>query len=292
MTSRPKIPISWVDSFRSILTMEESRGFDNKAVMGGLDRFIQTWAEEMAAQLGDGQAASGLLGTHYSGMTGEERGIWATEWRSFLDAGSIDTGDNGAEIDVPEPPKAKKTRSSPSSERTKKPDTRQPAPPGGLPVDSPVDRLRGVDTKSVTRFQRLEVATIRDLLYLFPRRHIDYSIIARISEVSPDEPCTVVGIIWESRTIKQGYQGKRVDTEAVLSDETGNIKVVWFGQRHLARTLKPNTRISISGKAGVFKGQLVFESPDYELLDHGQTPIHTGRLVPVYPLTEGLTARN
>ena len=42
MTSRPKRPISWVDSFRSILTMEESRGFDNKAVMGGLDRFIQT----------------------------------------------------------------------------------------------------------------------------------------------------------------------------------------------------------------------------------------------------------
>ena len=292
MTSRPKRPISWVDSFRSILTMEESRGFDNKAVMGGLDRFIQTWAEEMAAQLGDGQAASGLLDTHYSGMTGEERGIWATKWRSFLDAGSIDTVANGAEIDVPEPPKTKKTRSSPSSERTKTPATRQLAPPGGLPVDSPVDRLRGVDTKSVARFQRLDVATIRDLLYLFPRRHIDYSTIARISEVSPDEPCTVVGTIWESRTIKQGYQGKRVDTEAVLSDETGNIKVVWFGQRHLARTLKPNTRISISGKAGVFKGQLVFESPDYELLDHGQTPIHTGRLVPVYPLTEGLTARN
>ena len=64
--------------------MEESRGFDNKAVMGGLDRFIQTWAEEMAAQLGDRQEASGLLDIPYSGMTREERSIWAGKWKSFL----------------------------------------------------------------------------------------------------------------------------------------------------------------------------------------------------------------
>ena len=75
MTSRPKNPISWVDSFWNILTIEESRGFDNKAVLGGLDRFIQTWAEEMAAQIGDGQEPSGLLDIPYSGMTREEISI-------------------------------------------------------------------------------------------------------------------------------------------------------------------------------------------------------------------------
>ena len=267
--------------------MEESKGFDNKAVMGGLDRFIQTWAEDMVAHLGDGLNASGLLETPYSGLTGEERGKWVDKWRQLL---GLDT--SGGVSEEPQPSKPKKARSSTTSAPAKKPASRQASPPGGLTVDSPVDRLRGIDTKSAARFERLDVTTVRDLLYLFPRRHIDYSTIARISEVSPDEPCTVVGTVWESRAIKQGYQGKRVDTEAVLSDETGNIKVVWFGQRYLARTMKPNSRIAISGKASVFKGQLVFESPDYEFLEQGQTPIHTGRLVPVYPLTEGLTGRN
>jgi ATP-dependent DNA helicase RecG len=287
MTSRPKGALSWVDAFRNILTMEESKGFDNKAVMGGLDRFIQIWTEDMVAHLGDGLKASGLLETPYSGLTGEERGKWVGKWRDLL---GLDSPEGNS--DAAESPKPKRARSSATSAPAKKPASGQALPPGGLTVDSPVDRLRGIDTKSAARFERLDVTTVRDLLYLFPRRHIDYSTIARISEVSPDEPCTVIGTVWESRAVKQGYKGKRVDTEAVLSDETGNIKVVWFGQRYLARTMKPNSRIAISGKASVFKGQLVFESPDYEFLDQGQTPIHTGRLVPVYPLTEGLTGRN
>ena len=276
-----------MDSFLNILALEESRGFDNTAVMGGLDRYLQTWTEEMTARLSGLRTASDLLDNPYLGMTAEERGKWAGRWRDLLDGDS-----SGSDVGGSHPPEAKNPQPSTPSEPAKKPAPRQASTPGGLTVDSPVDRLRGVDTKLAARFKRLEVTTVRDLLYLFPRRHIDYSTITKISEVSPDEPCTVVGTVWESRAIKQGYQGRRVDTEAVLSDESGNIKVVWFGQRHLARTLKPNTRIAISGKAGVFKGQLVFESPDYELLDHGQTPIHTGRLVPVYPLTEGLTARN
>ena len=255
--------------------------------MGGLDRFVQIWTEDMLALLGDGLKSSGLLETPYSDLSGDERGKWVGKWRGLL---GLDTP--GADAEEPQPANAKKARSSATSSPAIKPASRQASPPGGLKVDSPVDRLRGIDTKSAARFERLDVTTVRDLLYLFPRRHIDYSTIALISEVSPDELCTVVGTVWESRAIKQGYQGKRVDTEAVLSDETGNIKVVWFGQRYLARTMKPNSRIAISGKASVFKGQLVFESPDYEFLDPGQTPIHTGRLVPVYPLTEGLTGRN
>ena len=251
----------------------------------------------MAAHVGDPGLVQGLLDKPYSGMSGEERGLWATRWRQLIDPDSSEPGSsNLIEATVTkragQQPKPESVRPGPPQENTASSTPGYPAPPGGLTVDSPVDRLRGVDTKLAARFKRLEVSTVRDLLYLFPRRHIDYSTIVKISEVSPDQLCTVVATVWEARAIKQGQQGRRIDTEAILSDETGNIKVVWFGQRHMARTLKPNTRIAISGKADVFKGQLVFHSPDYEFMDQGQTPIHTGRLVPVYPLTEGLTGRN
>ena len=77
----------------------------------------------------------------------------------------------------------------------------------------------------------------------------------------------------------------------MLSDETGNIRAVWFGQPFLARTLKPNSRVAVSGKVEVFKGQPQFNSPEFEILDRGDSSIHTGRLVPVYPSTDGLTPR-
>ena len=165
-------------------------------------------------------------------------------------------------------------------------------PPAGLTVDDPVTRLRGVDTKTAGRLAKLDVASIRDLLYLFPRRHVDYSNFSKISELSPGEECTLVADVWDVHLVTGGRQGKRKDTEAVLSDETGNLRVIWFGQRYMARTIKPNTRIAVSGKVDVYRGQLVLESPEYELLDRGQAPINVGRLVPVYPLTAGLTGRN
>ena len=64
-------------------------------------------------------------------------------------------------------------------------------PPGELTVDVPVDRLRGVDEKLTGRLKRLDVYTVRDLLYLFPRRHLDYSNVVKISDLVPGEMCTV-----------------------------------------------------------------------------------------------------
>ena len=66
---------------------------------------------------------------------------------------------------------------------------------------------------------------------------------------------------------------------------------MWFGQPYLAKVLKPNSRVAISGRVDVYRSQLQFQSPEFELLDRGEDLIHTGRLVPVYPLTQGLTPR-
>ena len=90
-----------------------------------------------------------------------------------------------------------------------------------------------------------------------------------------------MGSVWEAREVAQGPMGRRKDTEAVLGDETGNIRVIWFGQRYLARTLKPGSKLAVSGKASVFRGQLVFESPEYEPVQPDQPGTHTGRLVPI-----------
>ena len=284
----------WQDTLRKILELERGRDYDNSAVVGGLDRFTQYWAEAMAAQVGDPKLLRQLAQTSYDRMSPQQRRRWVDHWRGVLDPADGKTA-QVAEQSAPVPTPSKTSSSPVRGRRTQnKKEAAEIAgsPPMGTTVDAPVDQLRGVDAKLSGRLKRLDVQTVRDLLYLFPRRHLDYSKHAKISQISPGQECTVEASVWEAHEVGGGRQGRRRDTEAVLSDETGSVRVIWFGQRYLARTLKSNTRIAISGKADVFKGQLVFESPDYELLDQGQSPIHTGRLVPVYPLTEGLTGRS
>ncbi|HEU0022624.1 MAG TPA: ATP-dependent DNA helicase RecG [Dehalococcoidia bacterium] len=297
MASQPTTTPPWVEALRKILDLEAARGFDNGAVMGGLDRFVVHWSESIAGFLADTEGVRNLLQASYRQLSPRERADWVDRWNMLLD--SVGESPGGPPVTGPVFPNsgASRTQAPTAKAPVRKTEPSRPSisfrgPPAGLTIDAPVDRLRGVDTKLSARFQRLEVTTVRDLLYLFPRRHQDYSRVVKIAEVEPGLECTVIGHLWESRVVAMGPKGRLKATEAVLSDETGNIKIIWFGQGYLAQSLRSNARISISGKAEAYRGQLVFESPDYELLDEGQTPIHTGRLIPVYPLTEGLTARN
>ena len=288
MVSEPESTPGWLIPFRNILQLEEDRGFDNGAVVGGLDKFLQRWASDIVSYLDDSGAADRFFHTEYASFSPKERREWASRWRNLLASVSEDKEAPSSSGSSP----AAADQAATGQISTATPATSYESPPGGFTVDAPVDCLRGVNTKLSAKLKRLDVTTVRDLLYLFPRRHLDYANIAKISQLIPGLECTVVGTVWEAHQVAKGFKGKRKDTEAVLSDETGNLKVVWFGQGYLARTLKPGTRIAISGKVDVFMGQLAFESPDYDLLDSALAPINTGRLVPVYPLTEGLTGRN
>ena len=305
--TRPQGHQDWAEILRNIISLESQNGYSNRAVVGGLDRFRDHWRDEMVARVPGGPSHRFLLEQDYGALPAEERAAWAAQWLELLDlepnalpqqrpqepghpSGASTPRRNAAEIlgveDKERPPATVVPGQSLAKPR---PATR--LPPSGQTVDAPVDRLRGVNAKMKERLKRLDVDTVRDLLYLFPRRHEDYSSVVSIAEVTPGQECTVVATVWESRVLSQGPRGRRQDTEAILGDETGNVRAIWFGQRYLARTLPPGRRVAISGKADVFRGQPVFESPAVEVLEAEEAGIHTGRLVPVYPLTEGLNAR-
>ena len=296
----------FAETFGKILALEHQRGYNNRAVQGGLDRFRERWQAEMTARAGETPDAAFLLRQSYAGMTPEQRAAWAGQWMALIEGGAPEAAVSSfPAASQPEPPPSPvhsappPVRPAPPSVPPEPVEGRLPhtwpkprpafgIPPGEQSVDEPVDRLKGVDTKAAQRLERLDVATVRDLLYLFPRRHDDYSNVVSISEVVPGRECTVVATVWESRVIAQGAKGRRKDTEAVLGDDTGNIRAIWFGQQYIARTLKTGSKVAISGKPEVFRGQPVFNSPAAYPADSEGAAIHTGRMVPVYPLTEGL----
>jgi len=133
----------------------------------------------------------------------------------------------------------------------------------------------------------LGVEIIGDLLTLYPRRYDDYRSLKTINQLEYGEEVTIIGTVWDTHA-RETRRGGTIIT-CTLSDGTATIQATWFNQPWLTDKLKPGDQLVISGKVDEYLGRLVFQSPEWEPLDKSLT--HTGRLVPVYPLTEGITQK-
>ena len=269
-----------VEPLRKILELECKKGYVDSAVIGGLDRFLRNWAGQAIESITNPQLLNRfhklhLVNSSYASLTKQQRKQWVNGVLDFLAEAEPKKGEKG-EAKLPE-------------EGIKLPPlVSRPSPPAkGQSIDSPITVIRGISSSLATKFNKLGVNTIRDLLYFFPRRHLDYSQRKSISQLSEGEEQTIIANVWQAQVASLG--GRR-GTEAIVGDETGNIRVVWFNQPYLAKKLVTNTKIVLSGRVSLFSGRYVFESPEWELVEDREL-IHTGRLVPLYPLTQGLHPR-
>lgn len=152
-----------------------------------------------------------------------------------------------------------------------------------------VSSAGGIYKKYSARLEKLGINTFEDFLFHIPFRYEDYSLKSEISQIQGGEIITIEGKVDDIRNIfTRGY---RKIQRAIVSDETGKINVVWFNQPYLAKTISKGDRISLSGKVERGKSGLSFVSPEFEILDSDSRSIHTGRLVPVYPETRGISSK-
>jgi ATP-dependent DNA helicase RecG len=164
-----------------------------------------------------------------------------------------------------------------------------PRPEDEYLLRATVSAIPGVGPTQEERLNRLGVRTVRDLLFHFPREHRDYSKLQKIGQLGFGELATVLGLIWEVENVRSGKRGL-VRTFARVSDETGAIRAVWFNQPYLLKQLPRGAYIVLTGIKQRINNQVEFSVRSYELPERGDL-INTGRLVPVYPLTEGLTPK-
>ncbi len=152
-----------------------------------------------------------------------------------------------------------------------------------------VSRVQGVTQSNLPKLRSLGLHTVDDLLHHFPIRHNDFADIRRISELQFGMEQTILAEVAEISPSAMG--SKRSSAHAVLTDSTGGVKATWFNQGYLVHTLRPGTKVFISGKVNAFRGNLLFENPEYEIMRGQDDLVHTGRLVPIYPLVDGLYQR-
>lgn len=153
---------------------------------------------------------------------------------------------------------------------------------------TPVNKIFMVGPTSAKRLAKLGIETAEDLIYHFPFRYDDYSLVSPISRVQVGETVTIQG---EILSVKNEYtkHGRKLQ-KAQVSDSTKTMEIVWFNQPFLVKTIKVGERYNFSGKADWFGKQVVMVAPEYEKLPISNT-IHTGRLVPVYPETYGISSK-
>lgn len=150
-------------------------------------------------------------------------------------------------------------------------------------LDSPLTDVKGVGSELEKKFAVLGIKTAADLIDYYPRRYDDFSQVQPISRLHP-------GMVTIKAVIKQA-KGRYVRrgmhiTEAVASDETGSVRLVWFNQPYRAAAFKADHEYYISGEFALKNQRLSITNPSAELVS--SFPVNTARIVPIYRETKGL----
>ena len=155
-----------------------------------------------------------------------------------------------------------------------------------LALDDSVRFLKGVGPQRAKLLKRLGVETVKDLLHFYPRRYEDRRNVKRLAEIVSGEK-----VVAQVQVVGKPFTEERkrfLITKVPVADATGRAFLVWFNQPYMERKFHIGQKLFVFGKATRVFDQLSFQTPEVEEITDDAT-LQVGRLVPVYPLTEGLS---
>ncbi len=164
-----------------------------------------------------------------------------------------------------------------------------------LRLDTPIQYCKGIGPKRAELLQKLGIKTVEDALYYFPWRYEDRGHLKKIGMLSFGSYETVSGEVVSAEVVQTKRQRVKV-FELLIRDRSGKLVGSWFNQPFMQKTFRPGQKVILSGvvKANPYKGGIPqIDNPDYEIMDDNEADnlIHTGRTVPIYRSTAGLSIR-
>ena len=317
MTETQSPPADWVRLQRA-LSVEAETGFNNLVgKQQSFSEFLRDSLEQPPAVLPADQRQSWQSLAHkyegYSDLSFAQRQHLVAETRRFLhntqrllekfaETKSLRSRE-GSPTDAP---KSTAPKASKSSKAT--PKTTQLAEATGtgsfrFGLDQPVTYLKGIGPKNSDRLAKLGLLTVQDVLYYYPRDHINYAQQVKIRDLEPGETVTIVGTVKRVNCFTSPRNKKLTIFELQLSDGSGTLKLNRFypGNRYATPSWQQQQKrqypqgaiVAASGLVKAGKFGVTLEDPHLEVLDSLSDRIESltiGRMVPVYSLTEGVPA--
>ncbi len=288
-----------LEKLRKFFRLEHENGYNNTAIIGGLAKMLDFWEGEARADGIDEAVIQAVVSRlrSYEKISPEGRaeslkGLWKRIAETYPEARQ--------KPKAQQPPAPRKEPpAAPPQEAPRKP---RPAPqprsetfagaktsqtPAALNAELTV--LQGVGPRNAEALAKLGLKTLGDMLYFFPFRYEDYSLLKPIKFLQYGEEVTVIGTV--QRVVSRPAQKAKVRSveEVVISDGTASLQLSFFNQPWLINRLKKGEAISVSGKVAQYLGRLVMNSPQFEEVD--AESLHTNRIVPIYSLTENITQK-
>ncbi|HEU5182749.1 MAG TPA: ATP-dependent DNA helicase RecG [Candidatus Polarisedimenticolia bacterium] len=163
-----------------------------------------------------------------------------------------------------------------------------------LRLSTPLSGVRGIGETRAAALAEAGLRRVEDLLLTLPMRYEDRGRCASIASLSCGDRATLRAQVEWLRIMGSRKRGFAV-LEAELRDDTGSLLAAWYNQVYLRNLLKPGTEIVLYGEVGSSAsrpGRLLLKNPQFEVLGEDPTGIHTGRIVPIYRKTAGLSTRS
>jgi len=164
-----------------------------------------------------------------------------------------------------------------------------------IDLSQPIQYAKGVGPKRAELLAKLGIMTVKDGLYCFPYRYEDRGNFKKIARISFGGYETVMGEVVSAEVVTTRNRRMKL-FELAVRDETGVLTGLWFNQPFMQKNFKPGQRVILSGtaKQDGYKGyRPVMENPEYEIIEEdGEETIHTGRVVPIYKATAGISVRS
>jgi ATP-dependent DNA helicase RecG len=284
-----------------ILDLEERQGWRNRAVIGGIRAMSERWAKDARAEQTDPAVVDAVvtLMTHYDDAMPGDRPAIADQIRQALSGEPValvalaETLAAEPETTLPEDEddpelvyEAEYPPPEPTHVARERIRRQQRVERRAAELQSPPTILSGVGGATGEQLARLGIQRVIDLLWHLPARHEDYTQLRTIAQLQPGEQVTVIANLWDIRERKIGVNRQII--QGILADGTGTLHATWWN-RFVRNQLTIGTTLRFSGKVGLYLGQKTLDNPAFEDVD--EEMVATGRMAPIYPLTEGLTQK-
>ena len=292
--------------WQKALSVEADRGFND--LQGSQYRFseflsvsLRQLAGMMPANLRDRTRQLAAEFDIYPEKHIEERQHLIAITGSFLSQMQRVWEEQSSQQEEPERPERQETQNPPISTRTAP--LNSTSAPVSLTLQQELTRVTGIGPANGNRLAKLGLYTVYDLLYYYPRNHIDYAKQVQIRDLVAGETVTLIAEVKRCNCFSSPKNKKLTILELILKDRSGELKISRFfagprysnrgWQEHKKREYCTGAVLAASGLVKLGKYGITLENPELEVLDDSGSAIESmkvGRLIPVYPLTDGVDA--
>lgn len=279
-----------IEKLSKFLQLEIKRDFDNRSVIGGFEKLCSTWKNEAIIQNLPFESVATICDilSKYDSYTKDVRQTSISQILDLISSFPNSTANHQSLTNQTDNKSGEFESHSDKSLWNTMIEKSDDSYDVEKSLSKSILSVQGIGKNRAEALARLNIFTIKDLLYYFPKKHEDYSNVKQIIELEHGDKVSIIGSVINIYTRPLKNKKQQI-TELIIDDGTGKIRITFFNQPFIEKSIRKDTKIIASGKVEMYLGRFVLNNPEWAEIEHGT--LSPNRLFPYYPLTKSITQK-